>query len=348
MADNYDFSKNLLRWWEIRSWVHLNDPKILNKKKDNWGHHQREPFLGIGKAQENKLFQWTKEYFDKDQITSYFFPDEKYRILKRIYSTSNFFEEGGKHSVTGIIMENTTNNSDGLKNNVLYICFRETTSPLQNTFWKGSYGNSPLENVLFKYNEINVHGGMWNVYKDIRHNLIDFLDQNRNYSRVLLCGMSLGGALAQCACIDTMCFYPGNQIYLILYASPKVYTGNTVSFLEEYKINCFRIEADSFDSVPGFPRNMNNSRNGWMHYGTSYRLEVKQEDMVTKRQSSKDKKKSHTNSYNIYTGNFELENGFPTSLIFGPESLKNFHTRTNYQKYLYYYAKLNGVELPDL
>jgi len=355
LENKKEASIQLLRWWEIRSWVHLKDPSLFNKKGDDWSHHQNEPLMGIGNKDENKLLQWAKNQLNKKNITSYFFKNEKYKIIKELHESTllNIYgEKGSIHKSTGFIATNMTKNKDGEKGKVIYICFRETTSPIEMSSWINPtlFGSiKKLKNMRKMSNNefIEINNGIWNVYNgDIRDEIVSFLEENsENIEKIIIIGMSLGGALAQCACIDVLRFFEGESINMVLFASPKVYTVKSVKYLTKMKVNCYRVEADNHDCVVGFPSSLN--YRDWKHLGTPIRLKVINKDMISCDETLK-QILTVKNEYEIYYGKVEFEVFVPALLIYGPCSDKNFHTRTNYQKFFYIMALQNLIKLEHL
>ncbi len=373
----------LLRWWEIRSWVHFNDPNMLNKQKTNWGHHLEEPLMGIQTGKNSNFFKWAKRvkatWKENTTFYSYLFPDQKYKVLKILHqgrsSASLWTTPDGSHWYsTGVILTNESDNEDGPKGKVLYICFRETTGLPQFLHWNPlsweraeTYGGN--EEILKDY-AIDFRGGfhmlrgVWygpyssncqncpfvSEPNSIRTDLLNFMETSNmeQYDKIIISGMSLGGALSQCAAVDVCTRVEKNKVKLVLFASPRVGSTSFVNLMKEKGVSVLRIEGDKKDSIIGFPP-------GWKHAGIAIRIDVQPNEMVLKRGWFKSEEA--TNSENLTS---EIENtNCGLYICLGPEkntvpfglkagTRENFHTRPNYFKYLYYYAKKMGVTVSPL
>jgi hypothetical protein len=369
--------ENLLRWWEIRSWVHLADKTLIKDMEDI--QSMRGVLIGVLKGRGNIILKETFERLNKEEgiVSSYFYKNERYRILSHLHedtiSETLFGEKGSAARSTGFIAINQTSNLDGNAGEVLYVCFRETTHPTQMPSWIYSvfnerYAVEYVNDIKSKNSRVflkaEVHKGIWNAYNNgirdqlkrvIRKFKYEERAQFDHIRKVIIVGKSLGGALSQCACLDMLKYFRGSQINMILYGSPKVYTPKTVNIIHRENVCCYRVEPSHFDDVCGFPHSFFVE---WKHCGTAIKLNIVQEEMVYSGKSVEQNINAiNEENYKIST----YENGverdsqkyFPTCLIFGPMSNKNFHTRANYQKYLYYLAckeneRLRNIELFDI
>jgi len=318
LINNPKFSGlQFLRWWEIRSWVHFNDPQMINDSKTDWGHHSHEPLLGIGKASDNPLFEWArgvKPLWNKGSVFhSYLFPDQKYKLLKKLHQGTSLCSaytkpDGSNNYSTGYIAENASANEDGPAGKVLYICFRETTGPLQFAHWASGMF-AAVDPSLYAGNEelppMAISRGIWNgpytsgsvgrMARNIRNSLLSFMEKNgaEKYDRIIISGMSLGGAMAQCAALDVAARVKPGKVRLILYAAPRVYTKSVVSYLTyDRKVQVLRIEGDQLDSVSGFPYSAGYVSPVWRHAGASIRIAVDPSEMVLKSQTKEEKLKT--------------------------------------------------------
>lgn len=278
------FCKKIVRLWEIRSWVHFNDPEMFNATQTNWGHHQSEPFLGIGPSTNNPLFAWAKEikpsWHVGYDIASYYFPETKYQICATFSSNSDGWLSapgGSRNHSSGIMLRNTTDNEDGKAGRVLYIAFRETTSWQQLVAWMSLYGTTVVgehgEAVLSSlyslvYDRRDLAGNpMVNNIKRAVINAVESETDRGPIDKIVVTGMSLGGALASCAAYDLSCRYK-QKVELFTFATPRIGNRAFVNTLCENLLCATRIEANEGDNVIGYKR----CQEGFFHAGLSVRL----------------------------------------------------------------------------
>jgi hypothetical protein len=384
------FYKLMLRIWEIRSWIHLIG-NTFNDDYTNWNHHEHEPLMGISDVDTNPLFNWAinaKNIINNETdkvITSYFFNKDKYRFLYNITQGDYLGNLGGISLDTDkskcIIFENETNNQDGLKGQVLYISFRETTGPLQMLHWPSqilawerpcNYYNPNKIKSQIPY-DISVGRGIWLAYtsgahhkpncscmncllkmsksvkenyynNSIRKSLIEFFINNdkdkdfSKYKKIIISGMSLGGALAQCAAIDIRNIINIDiPIYIIIYASPRISDSSLLHYFNTNNVICLRIEANKYDDVVGFPALTAHIR--YRHPGLSVRLNVNEDDIIS---NLKVPEALNTDTINIsIKDNPIINRDLPYNLL---GLNKNFHTRPNYMRYLYYLLKKDNPD----
>lgn len=274
----------ILRLWEIRSLVHFNDPNLFNSDQSDWGHHRSEPFFGSGPASSNPFFSWAKTikptWAPGVEVPLYFSPTHKYRLLTTFTSSSDYIissSEGSRNHSTGILLVNTTDNDDGNAEKILYIAFRETTSPQQLIAWI-----SVSPNKVIGDNGEAVLASLWDYVYDIRDkngnpapnnirsNLIKAILQQENvnhFDKIIVTGMSLGGALAYCAAYDLSLMYPG-KVEFFGFASPRIGNAEFARTLQKNLALCVRIEADNDDNVIGYKK----YDYGFRHAGIPIRL----------------------------------------------------------------------------
>jgi hypothetical protein len=351
----------LLNVWEIRNYTHMNDPDVFNIEKSSREDLKAPPF-GMFVTDRNPLFPYIlelkKTWKEKLIFNSYFLNNQfkVLKILKQGKSLASLFSDPdhSRHYSSGLILEETIPTTN-LKN--LHICFRETTGSLQMAHWfqvtKGKYVN-------IDGNGVWIHQGVWNgpytsanSIESIRTELLDFIDTNEtDYENIIISGMSLGGALAQCAALDLCAHFTKGKIILILFGSPRVYEKSSIDFLLHHQVSCLRIEGNK-DCVAGFPYSsgiMPLTMN-WKHYGIPIRLNVEVNDYVLKPEFESGKFNLNVTDFVSIVYNNEIDillNRLPLCLLLmkGPLSTKNFHTSSNYLKSLLsYYIKNNGVDL---
>lgn len=297
-------SKQLLRWLEIRSWVHFNNPNMINEDNTDWGlNYSNEPLLGFTSSDKNLLFEWAKKIKPMWKkgfvVESFLFPNQQYRIIELLYqgnSVSSLYQDtdGGNNYSTGYISENLTKNEDGEAGKVLYISFRETTGPLQLIHWVSGMISS--ENVdTYSGNQmlkgVSMSRGIWsgpyssgdktNKTKSIRNTIVNFIEENRNkYTKIIISGLSLGGALAQCAALDVSIRVPKGTVNVILYGSPRVGTSKFLNIMNETRTLVTRIEADKLDNIVGFPCSHGYIGPAWKHAGVHIRINVDTNELI--------------------------------------------------------------------
>ena len=172
-----------------------------------------------------------------------------------------------------------------------------------------------------------------------------------DYENIIISGMSLGGALAQCAALDLCARFTQGKIILILFGSPRVYEKSSIDFLLRHQVSCLRIEGNK-DCVAGFPYSSGIMplTMHWKHYGIPIRLNVEVNDYVLRPEFESGKFNLNVTDFVSIVYNNEIDillNRLPLCLLLmrGPLSTKNFHTRSNYFKSLLsYYINNNGVD----
>jgi hypothetical protein len=156
--------------------------------------------------------------------------------------------------------------------------------------------------------------------------------------------------LLQCAAIDVRNILNAEiPIHIFLFASPRVGDEELLTYYNENNILSVRIEANEKDSVVGFPYSSGFLKGSiiWKHAGFPIRLDVQEDDMVTDLKASS--KNSETYGVEIPNNKVSIiRNRLPKSLMYGANSIHNFHTRPNYTKFLYFYCLKQNNELPKL
>jgi hypothetical protein len=267
--DPKSFCNKMMRLWEIRSFVHLNDPHMFNASLTDWGHHQKEPFLGLELSPaKNPLFVWAKtikpSWYLGCTIESYYFSKMKYQLCATFSSSSRCWfssPDGSRNHSTGIMLKNLTDNEDGKAGHVLYIAFRETTGWQQLITWLsmfektivGSRGEAVLSS-LYSYvydkrdfwgNPIpgNIRQAVINaVKKEFKQNAID---------KIVVTGLSLGGAIGYCVADDLSFLYP-KKVELFTFGTPRVGNAEFVKTISENLSSIIRIELHEGDNVIGY------------------------------------------------------------------------------------------------
>jgi predicted lipase len=137
-------------------------------------------------------------------------------------------------------------------NNTLYICFRGTSSLRD---WKIN-----LDSRLIQQNKnddiFKVHKGFYTQYNSIKNIITSYIVQNYTYNNIVICGHSLGGALATICAFDLYDNIYNNNITCVTFGSPRVGDKNFVRLYNKYNINTHRIVI-SGDPVPKWPLNGN-------------------------------------------------------------------------------------------
>jgi len=185
----------------------------------------------------------------------------------------------------------------------------------------------------------------------LRKSLIEFIkDNGAKYEKIIISGMSLGGAISQCAAIDIRNILNNEiPIQLFLYAAPRVGDEKLLTYFNKNNILSVRIEANKKDSVVGFPYSSGLLKGSmiWKHAGFPIRLDIQESDMITDLKAPP--KNSETYGVEIPNNKVSIIGSrLPKSLIFGANSIHNFHTRPNYTKFLYFYCLKQNIELPKL
>ncbi|KAI6652300.1 hypothetical protein LOD99_7315 [Oopsacas minuta] len=372
------FSTDILRYFEMRSWTHLNYPWLFNEDRTNWGYYDHDPVMGFGIPERNPLFQWCiqhHEHWRADYtFASHFFPEHKYTLLQRLdqgrcYSTLGLEGDGGRMVNTGIIFTNASDNPDGPARKILYISFRETTGFVEGLVWNFlSWERAeqyPGNHYLYRYvgnrdwtPGVNVLGGLWygaycsndktNQTDSIRRQLLQFTQRNdiSKYKKIIITGKSLGGVLAQYTALDLCIRTEPGMIKLVLFASPRGGGDRFVQVLNDRKVQCIRMEFDELDDVIGFPSAVRLFSIRWRHVGIPIRMHVAKEDMVTDLSQSVIAP-SVTRGYQFYLGRDLIYRLLPTKLYYGSLSLWNTHNRANYFKWIFsFFVKLNKIKSP--
>lgn len=137
-------------------------------------------------------------------------------------------------------------------NNTLYICFRGTSS-LQD--WKIN-----LDSRLIEYkknnNKFKIHNGFYTQYNSVKNNIMPFIMKNNTYNNIVICGHSLGGALATICSFDLCDNIYNSNITCVTFGSPRVGDKKFVNLYNNYNISTHRIVI-SGDPVPKWPLNGN-------------------------------------------------------------------------------------------
>ena len=375
-----EFSRDILRYWEIRSWTHLNCPWLFNSTRTNWGYYKKDPAMGLGYPAANPLFQWCIEqhghWTQNYSIPSYFFPAHEYILLQRLdqsrcYATFGLKGDGGRMVNTGIILTNGTDNPDGPAGKVLYIAFRETTGFVEAAIWNFCSweraerypGNHMLNRYVNRDSThytpgVNVVGGLWyGAYcsndrrsnrNSIRRQLLEFVRTNgiSQYNSIIITGVSLGGALAQCVALDLCIRTESGKIKLVLFASPRAGGDRFVQIMNDRKVQCIRMEFDERDQTVGFPRPIPLFSIRWRHIGIPIRLGVCTEDIITELGQGVIAR-SVLEGNQFYLGREPIYSLIPIKLIFGTLSRVNVHNRINYFKWIFsFYVKHNNIQSP--
>lgn len=135
-------------------------------------------------------------------------------------------------------------------NNTLYICFRGTSS-LQN--WKSNF-DIRLKEYKKNNNKFKIHNGFYTQYNSIRHNILPFLIKNDTYNNIIVCGHSLGGALATICCLDICDNIYNRNITCVTFGCPRIGNKDFSDLYNLYNIKMHRIVI-SDDLVPKWPIN---------------------------------------------------------------------------------------------
>lgn len=135
-------------------------------------------------------------------------------------------------------------------NNTLYICFRGTKS-LQD--WKCNF-DFRLKEYKKNNNKFKIHNGFYIQYNSIRNNILPFLIKNETYDNIIVCGHSLGGALATICCLDICDNIYNRNITCITFGCPRIGNQDFADLYNSYNIKTHRIVI-SRDPVPKWPLN---------------------------------------------------------------------------------------------
>jgi hypothetical protein len=135
-------------------------------------------------------------------------------------------------------------------NNTLYICFRGTSS-FKN--WKSNFDLRLKEYKKYD-NKFKIHNGYYTQYSSIRHNILPFLVKNNTYNNIIVCGHSLGGALATICCLDICDNIYNRNITCVTFGCPRIGDKKFADLYNSYNINTHRIVI-SGDPIPKWPIN---------------------------------------------------------------------------------------------
>ena len=298
IANPANTARNLLKIWEIRSLVHFNDRTIFDSKKGKvYKHHDHEPFfLDFGRH------DWSREIHEKWAIgfkfPSNIFEGVQYEVMEilredpgrtpfNLWLKEPPINDSPAGYITGVIIKET--DSVETHTNKLHVCFRETTGAREIALWSGAMlPFNQYSTVQQKNHKIKVNKLIWEKYSSknpntkidsIRTTMVDWFNRNTEFVRechcVCLSGMSLGGAMSQCAAIDLapMLQRINKPMKMFLFGSPKLSDESFVSFLNYYNVNCFRIDADA-DDTPCFPTSNGVVGIQWKHAGIKFGLNI--------------------------------------------------------------------------
>lgn len=137
-------------------------------------------------------------------------------------------------------------------NKTLYICFKGTSS-LED--WKINFDSRLIE---YKKNndKFEVHNGFYTQYNYVKNNIMQYIIKNNTYNNIVICGHSLGGALATICSFDLCDNIYNNNITCITFGSPRVGDKNFVKLYNNNNISTHRIVING-DPVPKLPLNCN-------------------------------------------------------------------------------------------
>ena len=151
------------------------------------------------------------------------------------------------------VYDKSINFSRSYYNKSLYICFKGTSNLND---WKT---NLNLKLVKYQKNNIDfyVHNGYYNQYNNIKYKLYNYLIYNKvNYDNIIICGHSLGGALANICAFDIVDkpFIHNKNVICVTFGSPRIGDKNFVNLYNSFNISTHRIVI-SGDPVPKLPLN---------------------------------------------------------------------------------------------
>lgn len=130
-----------------------------------------------------------------------------------------------------------------------YITFRGTSS-LQD--WLIDLDCSTVSPDFYNNEKIQVHNGFYKQYSSIRQHILTFLFQSR-HRKIVVCGHSLGGALATLCALDIVVnLVISTQPIVVTIGSPRVGNKEFVKLYQTYITNSIRL-TNSKDPIPYFP-----------------------------------------------------------------------------------------------
>jgi hypothetical protein len=134
------------------------------------------------------------------------------------------------------------------KNSSLFVCFRGTSS------LKDVKTDLDISLLDIKFNSINckVHSGFYKQYISIADVLFQHILANLHFKELIICGHSLGGALATLATLDLIHKLPNCNIQCITFGSPRVGDINFVKLYNEKIKKSYRI-VNHKDPIQYFP-----------------------------------------------------------------------------------------------
>lgn len=298
IANPANTARNLLKIWEIRSFVHFNDRTIFDSKKGKvFKHHDHEPFF-----LDSDDHAWSRHIHENWAIgfkfSSNIFEGVQYEVMEilregpgrtpfNLWLKEPPINDSPAGYITGVIIKET----DAAEAHVskLHVCFRETTGVREIALWSGAMlPFNQYSTVQKKNHKIKVNKLIWKKYvsknpntkiDSIRTTMVDWFNRNTEIVReshcVCLSGMSLGGAMSQCAAIDLapMLQKINKPMKMFLFGSPKLSDESFVSLLNYYNVNCFRIDADA-DDTPCFPTSDGIVGIQWQHAGVKFGLNI--------------------------------------------------------------------------
>jgi len=132
-------------------------------------------------------------------------------------------------------------------------------------FWKKII---PYDNVN---PQILVHAGFINAYKSVRDELLKYVRES-GAKEIWCFGHSLGGAMATLASVDFQYNFPGVQVKVVTFGSPRVGNSQFEKSFRHRVPDYIRI-VNSNDLVPRLPPQLfNYSHVGeYLHVGSTYR-----------------------------------------------------------------------------
>jgi hypothetical protein len=143
------------------------------------------------------------------------------------------------------LLEDTKNKSSTPKQ-YMFICFRGTESK------RDMLANIDIRHEKIKDN-ICVHSGFMGQFKSVEEEICKILDQHESeYSTIVCCGHSLGGALAMIAAPILAERYKTKELRCYTYGAPRVGNGDFCKWFKGLvKINCRVVnERDPVTMIP--------------------------------------------------------------------------------------------------